>query len=289
MYLQHWGLRAEPFDNRCAPELFVGTPVHQEALARLHFLAENHRPLGFMAGPAGAGKSLVFNVFARRMRRIGAQAAIVSLQGLLEEEALAAIAAGLGELVEPAATSRSLWRTIQQRLEALRLEQQSTFILLDDAEGGFAFGRRLVERLLPAGTAIDSRHTVVLAGADADLRSYGRDLLERADLRIDLPPLSNAETADYVAQRLSQAGASRSVFEYGALEELARLSSGIPRRINQLAQLCLVAAAAQGAETIESGLPTSVFEELRPFAAPAHTRHASAVANGWTVSVADEG
>lgn len=286
MYLQHWGLRAEPFDQRMGPDWFVATPVHQEALARLHYLAENRRPLGFMSGPAGSGKTTVLEAFAQRMRAAGAAVAMIGLRSRMEEEVLSAVATGLGELVNPEADARRLWRSVAGRLAALRIEQQTTLILLDDAEGGFAFGRRIVERLLTA-TAVPPRHTVVLSGVEGDVRAFGRELLERADLRIDVPPLAGPETADYVLQRLTLAGASRAIFEFAGLEEIARLSGGIPRRINQLAQLCLVAGAASGAETIEASLVSGVFEEMQPFAGPLSSRHPAAHPAGWGVQAGE--
>lgn len=285
MYLQHWGLRVEPFDQRMGADWFVPTLFHQEALARLHFLAENRRPLGFMAGPAGCGKTTVLETFAQRMRAAGAAVATIGLRSLMEEEVLTAAAAGLGELVDAKADARSLWRTLAGRLTALRIERQTTLILLDDAEGGFAFGRRVVERLLAANGG-PPRHTVVLSGVETDLRAFGRDLLERADLRIDVPPLAPPETADYVLQRLTLAGASRAIFEFAGLEEIARLSGGVPRRINQLAQLCLVAGAASGAETIEAALVVDVYEEMQPFARSLSSRQTAAVPSGWSDSEA---
>ena len=52
MYQSHWGLRAMPFNGRVDPKYFFPSPTHEEALARLHFLVENHRRLGIVLGVA---------------------------------------------------------------------------------------------------------------------------------------------------------------------------------------------------------------------------------------------
>ena len=64
MYASHWGLRESPFRNCLDPHCFYQSPTHEEALARLHFLVEQHRRLGLLLGPDGSGKSLLLEVFA---------------------------------------------------------------------------------------------------------------------------------------------------------------------------------------------------------------------------------
>ena len=59
MYQSHWGLRESPFRDGPDPQSFYQSPTHEEALARLHFLVEQHRRLGLLLGPEGSGKSLL--------------------------------------------------------------------------------------------------------------------------------------------------------------------------------------------------------------------------------------
>ena len=70
MYQSHWGLRQSPFRSCLDPQSFYQSPTHDEALARLHFLVDEHRRLGLLMGPAGSGKSLLsWRSFARQLRR----------------------------------------------------------------------------------------------------------------------------------------------------------------------------------------------------------------------------
>ena len=68
MYTEHWGLRESPFRGSLDPRYFFNSPSHDEALARLQFLVDNQRRLGLMLGAAGSGKSLLLEVFSRRLR-----------------------------------------------------------------------------------------------------------------------------------------------------------------------------------------------------------------------------
>jgi general secretion pathway protein A len=68
-------------------------------------------------------------------------------------------------------------------------------------------------------------------------------------------PLSEKETSDYVRHRLSVAGArDASIFTESALQMLYDLSGGIPRRINQLADMALVAGMGKDKKSIDEAM-----------------------------------
>ena len=71
MYPTRWGLSETPFATRLDPRFFHPSPTHEEALARLHFLVDDGRRLGLLSGSRGSGKSLLLQVFARQIRRVG--------------------------------------------------------------------------------------------------------------------------------------------------------------------------------------------------------------------------
>lgn len=286
MYLAHWGLSSEPFSGHRDPAVFVATPTHVEALARLHFLADHRRALGLLAGPAGSGKTLINELFGRRLRAAGALVAVVSLRGLDDTELLAEVATGLGLNPDPADSPRRLWRSVAERMVACRFERRGCLLLLDDADGCYASGRRVVERLLDLDIAPDARQMVILSGQEIELRSFGRELLERAELRIDLHPLAEADAAQYISERLRRVGGDRQTFEPAAAAALWHLSSGLPRRINQLAELCLIAGAAADVRTVDEALVRNVFEGMRPFVPPSESyEHQAANDEAWTSEI----
>jgi general secretion pathway protein A len=76
--------------------------------------------------------------------------------------------------------------------------------------------------------------------------------------------MTASETADYIRLRMTEAGCSRTdVFDAGALREIHRYSGGVPRKINVLADHCLVAGFAAQAAVIPADLVASVAEELQ--------------------------
>ncbi len=134
MFRQYWNLRESPFRGALDPHLFFPSPTHEEALARLHFLVEDHRRLGLLLGAPGTGKSLTLEVFARRLRRAGAQVANINLLGLDIHEFLWLTAAELGVNPDRRDDPFHLWRSVLDRLTENRYQQLDTVILLDDAD-----------------------------------------------------------------------------------------------------------------------------------------------------------
>jgi type II secretory pathway predicted ATPase ExeA len=258
MYQSYWGLQKSLFTPAAARESLAASPVHAEALARLDFLRESQCPFGLLLGPAGSGKSTVLAEFAERAERSGAVVAIASAAAADEQALLAPLAIGLSAGgVEVGGVQ--LWRRITDRLEELKLENLSAIVLVDDLDRASVKIQSLVERLLAlAGAPL----TIV---ATARVETAGRispRVLEQAALRIDLNPWNESETGDYLASSLTRAGRVQPAFDAAAARRLFELSGGAPRKVNQLAQLALVAGAGQKLVQVDKATIEAVEEEL---------------------------
>ena len=80
-----------------------------------------------------------------------------------------------------------------------------------------------------------------------------RQLRQRIQIRYHLPALTEAETAGYIAHRLSVAGGDGSViFSDKAIEIIYKYAKGIPRMINAACDNALLAAYVAGSRQIEA-------------------------------------
>jgi general secretion pathway protein A len=262
MYQSHWGLRESPFRNCLDPRTFFESPTHEEALARLHFLVEEHRRLGLLMGPAGSGKSLLLEVFAAELRRRGRWVAKLNLFGMEPLEVLWSLAAQWGSNLDRAEPAAVVWRALEDRLTEARYQQIGVVVLLDDAEqAGRGVLPHLV-RLAKWDNSPESRLTLILAGRREGMGRLGDPLLDLAELRIDIQPWEAGDTESFLAGSLRQAGRSEPVFQEPAIARLHELSRGIPRNVRQLADLALAAGAGRELPQIDSGVVESVYQEL---------------------------
>jgi hypothetical protein len=106
-------------------------------------------------------------------------------------------------------------------------------------------------------------------------------LNQRITLRWHIGPLSGKETAAYIRHRLRVAGATREIFTPGAMRELHRLSGGVPRIINVIADRALLGAYTREEPTVNGTLVRRAASEvyggrvLRPGSAARDRRCAS--------------
>jgi type II secretory pathway predicted ATPase ExeA len=266
MYRQYWGLREAPFRTSVDPRFFYQTPNAEEAIARLHFLVEERRRIGLCLGPAGGGKSMLLEVFARQLRRGSVHVVNVAVRGVDLHELFWLLAANLGEHPGRNDSEFHLWHSITDRLVDNRLQQLDTVILLDDIDEAEPPVIDAVARLTEFDRTNQPRLTIVATATTSQLRRIEGRLLDLAELRIELEPWEQADTIGYVMAALRQAGRRDPAFDDDAMIRLHELCDGIPRRIAQLANLALLAGAGQRAERIDADIVESALQELASIA-----------------------
>lgn len=262
MYRSHWGLRDSAFRNGLDPRRYFPAAGHEEVLARLHFLVEHRWRLGLLSGDAGTGKSFVLQIFAESLRRRGMAVAQVNLRGIDPHEFLWRLAASVGLNPDAGVTPFELWQQLDDQLTAFRYQQRTTVVIFDSFDAAAPGVLALVSRLAHTEELPGLRLSLVIAGREHQRAQLSRDLLQVVDLRIDLSPWTDAETTQYTQQALLRAGSSQPIFTESGLARLYELSHGIPRRVNQLAELALLAGAGQELDSIDAETVESVFLEL---------------------------
>jgi general secretion pathway protein A len=262
MYQSHWGMHDIPF-RVCDVHRFYESPTHEEALARLLFLVEHHRRLGLLTGPQGSGKTLLLGVAAEQIQKQGGYAVQLNLLGIGQQEFLAQLAGGFGLPLRHTEHAWVVWRAIVDRIVEYRYERVDTVVLLDNADRADPGVVMQVARLAQHDWSPEARFTLILGGQRERLMRLDPALLELAELRVDLEPWEPSDTAAYVKSSLAQAGCPGPVFDEPALARLHELTHGIPRQVDQLADLALVVGAGQNLDHIDAQIVESVYQELQ--------------------------
>jgi type II secretory pathway predicted ATPase ExeA len=260
MYQRYWGLAQSPFQTPQAQQQLAATVPLREAQARVEFVVAQGWPLALVVGPPGSGKSALLAQCARQTLRQGLWVASLPCAGAREAELLALVAEALkvpednghGQLTDG-------WLDLVRRLRELKLEGGRAVLLLDDLDEAQPDAAHLAARLVAMP---DSACTLVVSTRPEALGRMPQRLLEHVWLRIDLAPLSRDETARYVQAALAAAGRPEVVFRDDALRRLHELSGGWPRKVDQLAELSLVAGASQQLSQIDADTIDAVHQEL---------------------------
>ena len=250
MDYSYWGLNRKPFGWGLDPKGFFLSGVHEEALARLEFLVQHRRRLGLLVGPAGTGKSLLLEVFSATLRRAGWPVVRIKPAGATEAQLLWDLLIGLGRVPQPRSPSSQRWQQLFDRFREARLVGQPVVILCDQMESAGEEAQKTLARLLAQINRPEWAVTMVLAGRPEMLRSWHAQLQDQADLEMVLEPWDLSDTRQYLVEMFRRAGRSEPIFTPEAIQRLHELSGGIPRQINRLADLALLAGAVDGLRQI---------------------------------------
>lgn len=267
MYESYWQLKQKPFENTADPRFYYPAESHQAALLKLRYAIENRRGAALLAGPSGAGKTLLSNMLPGILGKAFTPLVHVVFPQLSTAELLAYLADELSgdDWTGDTASVQANIRRIEKFLAANHEQGHHVLIAIDEAhliDSVHTFeALRLLLNFQSDGASL---LTLLLVGEPAILPIIDRmpQWEERLDVKCLLRPLSEAETAGYVEHRLRVAGATRSIIDADALPTLHALTHGIARRINRLCDLALLVGFAEERRTLSASHFEAVCNEL---------------------------
>jgi general secretion pathway protein A len=265
VYLQFFNLREAPFNLTPDPRfLFLSAP-HEEALT--HLLYGIYERKGFIAitGEVGTGKTVLCRALLERLDKTVATALIFNSY-LTTLELLQAITDEFG--LQPREPTR---KGYVDSLNAYLLEEfaagRNAVVVLDEAQHLEPPVLEQLRMLSNLETARGKLLQIILVGQpelQAKLATHQmRQLDQRIAVRFAMQALTRAETAQYIAHRMSVAGAAHTVrWSRRALGLIQRYTGGIPRRINLVCDRVLMAAFVRETHRVSAAVVRQGVREL---------------------------
>jgi general secretion pathway protein A len=249
MYTSFFGLNEKPFSITPNPRYLYMSERHTEALAHLIYGIKDSGGFIQLTGEVGTGKTTLIRSLLQRLPG-NADVALILNPQLSSTEFLSAI---LTELDIPQPEDRSSLKELTDKLNSFLLENYSqgrrTLLIVDEAQNFAVDVLEQIRLLTNLETSSQKLLQITLIG-QPELRTMLarndlRQLAQRITGRYHLEPLTHNETEEYVRHRLKVAGATAKNFISQACRELYRLSGGIPRIINVIADRSLLGAFTQ--------------------------------------------
>jgi type II secretory pathway predicted ATPase ExeA len=249
----HWGFSRMPFGKDLAPSMLHRHPGHAEAVARISWCVDEGA-IGVVTGEVGAGKTVAVRAALADLDTSRHSVIYLGNPAIGSRGLYTTIVSHLGQV--PRFHRCSLVPQAQQALAAEAAERGRRVVVVVD-EAHLLAPDQLEELRLLTNAEMDSvsPFALVLAGQPL-LRQRLRlgafaALDQRVALRYALPPLSQPDTADYIAHHLKLAGRSDTLFSDDAIARVHKASRGLPRAVNNLAVQALIAAFAAGASIVD--------------------------------------
>lgn len=259
MYTSFFGLSEKPFAITPDPRYLYLSERHAEALA--HLLYGINESGGFiqLTGEVGTGKTTVVRTLLSRVPQ-HADVAVILNPRVTPGEFLLTICEELG-----IALSESDRGSVKEMIDALNRRLLSThangrrvIVIVDEAQNLDADVLEQVRLLTNLETPTQKLLQIILIGQpelrELLARNDLRQLAQRITGRYHLHPLTREETKGYVRHRLRVAGAAGEIFTAAALDEIHRISGGIPRVINVTCDRALLGAYTTDTRRIDTAL-----------------------------------
>lgn len=265
MYQKHWGLKKLPFENTPDTDFFFESDKHEEAFSRLSYVVDEKKSCAVLTGNYGTGKTLVLKALEREFRKKGYVFSFVQNPRLDDLGLLKMILHNLTGYNVPK-QKEDVLMGIERFLRDTFQDGKHVVAVIDEAQ--LINDENVLEELrLLLNFQTETRFllTLILSG-QPELREKldsNKQFSQRVALSYRLQPLDLEETRKYVRHRLEVAGLAEDIFDGKAMELLYERSGGIPRWINNIANMSMLAAFSKGEKTITEALVAEGVESSR--------------------------
>ncbi len=296
MYSSFFGLNEKPFSITPDPRYLYMSQRHTEALAHLIYGVKESGGFIQLTGEVGTGKTTLVRSLLQQLPE-SADVALVLNSQLSKTEFLDAICEELGTPTpHPPGSIKALTDALNDYLLENHSNGRRTILIVDEAQNLQPDVLEQVRLLTNLETTKQKLLQIILIGQpelrELLARNDMRQLAQRITGRYHLEPLTLEETTAYIDHRLKVAGCSQPVFSMAAKKAIYRLSKGIPRIINVVADRALLGAFTKDMHEVTPALVRDAAEEIyghrtrKKSPAPRRARYAAMALGGAALVVA---
>lgn len=237
MYEKFYNLKEKPFNNNPDPKYFYPSPIHSEALDRLHYAILERKGFVVVTGEIGSGKTTVCRALLRKLDIEENEICMITNTHLNAKELLVAILEDLNVPYKSGTKVRLLSQLNDYLLTKME-KNVNVILIIDEAQNLTPSVLEEVRMLSNLETDTDKLIQIVLIGQPQLREKLKLKELEQFKQRIavhyHLYPLTLEETFGYVKYRLSKASNNGvlDIFTSEAIEAMYGFTKGIPRLIN---------------------------------------------------------
>ncbi len=262
MYEEYWGLSQKPFLNTPDPRFLYYSGQHEEAFSRLLYTVQERIGAGMLTGVFGCGKTVLAQTLLGQLSAEKYKTAYIANPRLDDVDLLRMIVHHLGS-TEPPIRKADVLNILHDILLNNQRNGKETVIIIDEAHA-IDDDDIFEEIRLLLNFQLEDRFllTLLLLGQPELKQKIDKNiqLEERINVKCYLGSLSTEDTQNYIIHRLAVAKRTEPIFTEEAIGSIFSYSGGIPRRINRLCDICLLAGSAKRVDKVDDDI---VQEEIK--------------------------
>lgn len=263
-YLGFFGLTSRPFSLAPDPDFLYWSPAHNRAWTMIEYGLLTCAPITLITGEVGTGKTTLLRHMlgaADPTLTVGLVSNAHGSRGELMQWVLQAFGLEIGTGEDYVTQFDRLQRFLIAEYAAGR----RVVLIFDEAQN---LGREALEELrmlININSGSDELLQLVLVG-QPELRDMVRrpdmtQFAQRVAAAFHLGPMSAEEIRGYIRHRIGVAGGGAELFDDSAIALIYRTTEGVPRLVNQLAELSMLYAFSAGEPRISPRSVQSVLED----------------------------
>jgi type II secretory pathway predicted ATPase ExeA len=264
LYTDFFGLAERPFTLVPDPDFLYWSQQHQRAFVVLEYGILSRAPITLITGEIGAGKTTLLQALLRNVDEDVTIGLVSNAQGD-RGELVAWILSALDVVVERDLDYVAMFRTLQDFLIDEYASGRRVILIFDEAQNLSLEGLEELRMLTNINSNKDELLQLVLVGQpelrEMIMRPELRQFAQRVAANYHLPRMDPATVEGYLRHRLQVAGGSGDEFEPDACVMIAEATEGVPRLVNQLADIAMVYAWTQDSRTVSSETVALVLSE----------------------------
>jgi len=266
VYLDFFSFSEHPFDITPDTRFLFLSSQHEEAISTLLYGIKARRGFMLLTGEVGTGKTTSIREMLNRVDG-GVETALIINPLLSTQDLLKAINKDFG-------IGDGQGQTVQGQVEALNRfllkcdrDGRKGVVIIDEAQDLSLEALEMVRLLSNLETETHKLLQLILVGQpelETKLSSQAlRQLRQRIQLRYALGPLGGKEVRGYILHRLKIAAPKCCLaFHSSAFDRIYEYTGGIPRLINTLCDLALLAAFTRETHIITKKIVEIAYQEL---------------------------
>jgi type II secretory pathway predicted ATPase ExeA len=263
MYLNHFNFKSKPFAMNPDPAFLYASEQHAAAFTMLEYAIESQATFCMLTGEIGSGKTTLVRHLIRRLGDAVTVGLVSNTHGRFRSSHPWTLSA-LG-ITPRDSTDIAQFEALNDFFIQEYANGRRTLLIFDEAQN---LSIRTLEelRLLSNVNSEEDLAVQTLLVGQPELRQKMerpelKQFAQRVTVDFHLQALTRREAHAYVRHRLIVAGGSDSIFESKAIDFIHERSGGIPRLMNQLCDLSLVYAFAEGVPRVSPALCVKVLQD----------------------------
>jgi len=287
VYEGYFGLTERPFSIAPDPHYLYMSARHKEATAHLSYGLTQGGCFIVLTGEVGTGKTtLCRNLLSDLPQNV--DVALILNANINESELLQTVCDELKIEYSHLSSQKQLLDLINQYLLETFADNRHTVLIIDEAQ---LLSRDVLEqiRLLTNLETTKSKLLQIILIGQPELndllsRNDLRQLAQRVTARYHLGALERSEIEDYINFRLGVAGCKQPLFSRQALNKMHSLTSGIPRKINVLADHALLSTYSKNLSLVDAKTVKKAADDVFINSEPADKPNDNSKLRWWGVA-----